>query len=145
MQGEVSREETVWEGSPSQAVNFSLYLSCIPLFFLIFPLIWAIWRMIEIRCVRYELTTERLRLTSGVFNRRVDDIELYRVRETALIEPFLLRLFDRGNIEVVAADATTPVVYLKGICAPDEVREQIRTQVERTRLRHRVRNRKSVV
>jgi uncharacterized membrane protein YdbT with pleckstrin-like domain len=139
MQSEPIQEETVWEGSPSQVLNLGIYLLCILFCFLVVPLFWAIWRWIELRSVRYVLTTERLRVTHGVFNRRVDDIELYRVRDTALSEPFILRLFSLGNIEVSAADATSPVTYLRGIHTPDEVRNKLRRQIEVTRRRHGVR------
>src|SRR5437868_4440703 len=41
----------------------------------------------------YEVTTERVRITTGIVTRRTDELELYRVKDTTLIEPLSLRMF----------------------------------------------------
>src|SRR5687768_10093481 len=44
------------------------------------------------RSIVYEITSQRIRLQRGIFTKRTDELELYRVKDTTLVEPFLLRM-----------------------------------------------------
>lgn len=105
---------------------------------LILPLIPAAVlasKLIVLKFITYEITTERVRFTRGILSRRTDELELYRVKDTSLIEPFMLRLFGVGNILLVTNDATTPTIELKGIRNAGPVREQLRASIEECRVR----------
>jgi uncharacterized membrane protein YdbT with pleckstrin-like domain len=88
----------------------------------------------------YELTSQRLVLRSGVFNRKTEEIELYRVRDSSLDEPLLLRLFGAGNIVLYAIDTSAPTIVLRGVRGAAEVRQKLRAAVEATRDQKRVRS-----
>jgi uncharacterized membrane protein YdbT with pleckstrin-like domain len=87
----------------------------------------------------YELTSQRLRITRGILNRRLDELELYRVKDYVMEQPLLLRVFGLGNITVVTSDATTPTVALRAIAGATDVREKLRNAVQAERDRKRVR------
>src|SRR5262245_37499072 len=91
-------EKTLWQGHPSHVTNFWTYVLCGLTFWLIVPIFIALWKWLEMRCFVYELTTERLKHTSGVFSKRLDELELYRVKDIAIEQPFALRLFSLANI-----------------------------------------------
>lgn len=133
-------EQSLWKGSPSQAVNFGTHLLCLLLFWLVVPVFYALWRWIDTRMTEYELTTQRLVLRSGVFNRKTEEIELYRVRDSSLDEPLLLRLFGAGNILLHAIDSSAPDIVLRGVRGAAEVRQKLRAAVEATRDQKRVRS-----
>lgn len=127
-------ESITWTGTPSQWTNVHIFLFFgLLLGVLVIPLIYAIWCYIVVRCTRYELTTQRLRLITGVFSKHVDEVELYRVRDTTLIQPFLQRIVRLGTIVVISSDATDPQITIHAIARPREVREQLRSLVERRR------------
>jgi uncharacterized membrane protein YdbT with pleckstrin-like domain len=132
-------ERTVWKGSPSQVVNLGLYIICFLTVWLVVPLFVALWKWLELRCVVYELTTERLKQSYGVFSKRVDELELYRVRDIALEHPFFLRLFSRADIVLETSDKTTPRVVLKAIPDAAKLADAIREHVEIQRQRKQVR------
>jgi uncharacterized membrane protein YdbT with pleckstrin-like domain len=92
-----------------------------------------------VRNLRYELTTERLRVRSGVLNKALEELELYRVRDYKLEQPLILRLFSLGNVTVTSTDVSQPTVTLRAIINSEQVREQIRFYVEDCRTRKRVR------
>lgn len=123
------QEQTVWEGTSSQWTNFGWFVACL----LVLPIPWAIVRWLQTRCRRYTLTTERLRLTSGVLSRRTDDLELYRVKDHALEQPMVLRMLGLGNVVLFTSDASTPQVVLPAIHNPVAVRDLIRKHVEERR------------
>lgn len=149
-------ETTLWKGCTSQLVHFWVYLLwvvvavgiciaalllVIPLLFiaLLLPVIGLLARYIITRSTVYELTTQRLRKTSGIFNKKLDELELYRVKDSTLEQPFVLRLFGLGNVMVVSSDATMPEVCINGIADAFSVREKLRVAVEGERDRKRVR------
>ncbi len=128
----------MWEGSPSQVANAATFVICLITGVLVVPLFYALWKWLEVRCTHYELTTERLRVTYGVFTRRVEELELYRVKDTALVEPLLMRLFGFGCVEVTSSDPSTPRFVLTAIPGAETCRELIRTYVEVRRNRKHI-------
>jgi membrane protein YdbS with pleckstrin-like domain len=148
-------ESTVWQGTPSQLVNIKVWLICslvvliaIYLAFahswqwiaLSIPAIaWVSWVNLETKHHVYRLSTERLSLTSGVISKRHDDLELYRVKDTTLEEPFLMRIFQLGNIVLDTSDRSTPQVRIHAIREAKHVREILRTNIEELRTEKKVR------
>ena len=149
-------ETTIWKGSPSHVVNLGTYALCLVasagivvlalvsgMIFLcgllLIPVGIALWKWIQIKCRSYDVTTERVRTGTGVFTRRTDELELYRVKDTTLIQPFHYRLFSAGNIILSTTDQTTPNLTLEAVKKPAELREQLRKNIELCRERKRVR------
>ena len=135
-----SPERTLWTGSPSQVVNLGPFIGWGLLFWLVIPLFIIVWRWLEVRNLRYELSTERLKIRHGVLNKKMDELELYRVRDYKLEQPLFLRIFGLGNIRLQTADRTNPHVTLRAIRDGEGLREQIRNAVEACRVAKRVRD-----
>jgi uncharacterized membrane protein YdbT with pleckstrin-like domain len=152
-------EESLWTGHPSQWIHFWYYLFCLVLLggiavaatitapataglgyiALAFPVILWLLRWWVTRCTRYELTTQRLKIATGVLNRKHDELELYRVKDYSMEQPLFLRILGLGNLIMVTSDASTPTVALKAISGVETVREKLRTAVQFERDRKRVR------
>ncbi|MBK8099585.1 MAG: PH domain-containing protein [Planctomycetes bacterium] len=75
-------ETQVWTGRPSQIANLGAFVWCALLCWLVIPIFVAVWRYLLVRTMRYELTTQRFRVTSGVLARRTDELELYRCKDS---------------------------------------------------------------
>ena len=134
-----SNEEPVWAGSPSQVLNLGVFVLCALLCWLVVPIFVALWQWLVVHNIRYELTTERLKLRHGVLNKHLDELELYRVRDYRFEQPFFLRIFARGNIIIRTADATHPQVTLRAVRDGENVLELVRRYVEECRARKNVR------
>jgi len=132
-------EQVIWEGSSSQVRNLHIYLLCALFCWLIVPIIYAIVKWIQLRCRRYEITTQRVRIREGVFSKRTDELELYRVKDSTVLEPFWQRLFGIGNIVITTNDTTTPTLTLEALPNAAETREKLRAAIEECRDRKRVR------
>lgn len=130
-----SPERTLWAGAPSAAVDFWLNLGCL----LVVPIPWALVRWVQRRSHRIEITTERIRETTGVFSKRSEELELYRVRDTTFLAPFKLRIFGCGTLVLNTSDASTPLVTLEGVPADAELRDGLRKAIEQCRDRKRAR------
>jgi uncharacterized membrane protein YdbT with pleckstrin-like domain len=153
-------EKTVWSGTSSQVINFWLYVLCglvfvllsallirfwpdlrhwgaavqIPaLLVLLSPLAYALEKAIIVKSLRYEITSERIKVSSGIFARKSSALELYRVKDYTLEAPFFYRLFHLGNIYLTTSDHTTPLLSLKAIPHAQKLMDDIRSQVEQRR------------
>ena len=87
----------------------------------------------------YCLPTQRLKLRTGIFTRKTEVTELYRIKDLSLEEPFLYRLFSAGNITLYTSDYSSPQLMLEAIPNSERVAELIRNQVELIRERRKVR------
>ncbi|MRG44484.1 PH domain-containing protein [Chitinophaga sp. SYP-B3965] len=142
-------ESTIWTGKSSQILNikyFALY-GIIAIGSLVLANYYSGWisivaglcalRMLYswfyINTATYTLTNQRIIRKVGVFNRETFEIELYRVKDVLLLEPFIYRIFSLGNIRLVSSQKTTHNLVLDAIHKPTELREQIRKLVETRR------------
>ena len=147
-------EDILWKGSPSQVLNLGKFLVGLLLIAgvavggvafppawaaIIIPLGWMLWEFLKVRCRVFELTTERLRLYSGVLNQTIDEIELYRVKDTSMERPFWFRMFGLSSLYLDTSDRSHPKVELEAIADAVNLRETLRKQVEYWRDRKRVR------
>jgi len=154
MQSARVSEEVLWKGSPSQVLNLGKYVVALllaigiaigGLFFppvwaaLLVPLGWAVWVFIETKSIRHELTTERIRMSRGVFNQQLDDVELYRVKDTSMERPFWYRVFGLSSLIIETSDRSQPRIEIKAVHNGDDLRETLRKQVEFWRDKKRVR------
>lgn len=90
---------------------------------------------------RYRLTDQRLIIDSGIIMKRTDEIELYRVKDVVVDYSLLNQMVDIGTISLQTSDATTrrQGYQLAGVPHARDLREQIRTLVDKARQRRRVR------
>lgn len=148
-------ETTLWQGHTSQWVHFWYYFFCVLLAVacavgaaftaglsaigLVVPLLMWVVRWWVTKCTSYELTTQRLKISSGVLNRKLDELELFRVKDYAMDQPLFLRILGLGNLTLVTSDASSPHVAIKAIPQVENVREKLRTAVQAERDRKRVR------
>jgi uncharacterized membrane protein YdbT with pleckstrin-like domain len=132
-------EETVWRGSSSQWKNLGVFILCGLFCWLIVPIFIALARYLQTKCKIYELTTERLKITEGVFSKVTDTLELYRVKDLETRQPFLHRLVGIENIEINTSDVSTPFVLVEAIPSSVGFGDKLRNQVELIRTQKRVR------
>ena len=85
----------VWKGRPSQLTNILVYL------FLFWTIVIPLYRYLKTRFTIFELTSDRFRTKIGILSQKVDELELYRVRDYEVFKPFLLRLFGLGNLTLI--------------------------------------------
>ena len=76
--------------------------------------------------LRFELTTERLRIFRGLLGHSLEEIELVRVRDTKVKQHLGERTLNVGDITIYSNDPTTPETILNNVKNPLEVREMIR-------------------
>jgi uncharacterized membrane protein YdbT with pleckstrin-like domain len=159
-------EKTVWSGNSSQMVNIGVFILCgfiftlllillvkfwgqlLPLgalalapafIILLSPLAYALAKVLLIKAVKYEISSERIKITTGIFSKQTNALELYRVKDYTLQEPFFYRLFHLGNIVILTSDHSTPQLTMRAIPAARGLMDELRKHVELRRDVKRVR------
>lgn len=155
----MSEEETVYMQSPSQILNLKSFVSTIIacagiitlyvilrdklpwhiLLLCIIPLTVSFWKFLKVKCMKYELTNERLKIISGILNRTTEEIELYRIKDSTFEEPFVYRIFGLGNIKILTSDRSLPELSITALPKGKEFREKLRDLVEDIRAKKNVR------
>jgi uncharacterized membrane protein YdbT with pleckstrin-like domain len=150
-------EKTVWSGTSSQLLNLGVFILCgfvfallmallimfwnqlaevgalalAPAFvILLSPLVYALARVLIIKAVKYEISSERIKITTGIFSKQTNAMELYRVKDYTLNEPFFYRLFHLGTITILTSDHSTPQIIMKAIPAARQLMDELRKHVE---------------
>lgn len=89
----------------------------------------------------YELTPDRLIIKRGIFNKSIDEIELYRVKDIRIDFSLINQWADIGSISILSSDETTGDVPLviPHVDAARRRREEMRLLVDAARQKRRVR------
>ena len=87
---------------------------------------------------RYALSEDRLFLSAGFLSIRDEEILLYRVRDINTKRTLWQRIFGVGTVTVVSSDKTLPVLELKNIKKPLDIKEMVHQSVEEAKLKRRM-------
>lgn len=150
-------EQTIWRGNTSQWTNLGAYLLQLVfaavilvifvfasrrgspevrnlggfiLLLLFLPAFFALARYLQTRNQQYELTSERIKMSRGVFSKVIDTLELYRVKDLETHQPFLYRLVGIENVRLTTSDASSPFVTMEAVPGAMALGDKIRNQVE---------------
>lgn len=135
----MEKEEFIWKGQSSSIIHIKVYLLCGLLFWLIVPLIYAYWKYLQNKNTIYELTTQRLKIRTGVFNKKINDLELYRIKDYTLEQPFFLRMMNLSNLKLDTSDKSQHNFIIPAIENGEELMDKIRELVESLRVEKNVR------
>ena len=132
-------EQTVWRGTSSQWKNLGVFILCGLFCWLIVPIFIALSHYLQTKNKIYELTTERLKITEGIFSKVTDTLELYRVKDLETRQPFLYRMFGVENVQMNTSDTSSPFIFIEAISSAVGLGDKIRNQVETIRAQKGVR------
>ena len=74
---------------------------------------------------KYSMSEDRLFLEKGLFSIRQEEILLYRVRDISLKITLGQRIFGVGSVLIQSSDKSMPLLELKNIRQPREVKEPV--------------------
>ena len=147
-------EVTIHQCTPSQIVNLKsfvfagLFAAAVvvlaivtdtPVLFalLLLPAVYTFWKWLEVRSTKLTLTDQRLIVSNGIFTKRTNETELYRVRDTSIEEPFFYRMFGVGNVIIFSTDEAEGKLHFNAYNKPHWIKDQIRNNAELCRQKKR--------
>lgn len=95
---------------------------------LLAPVFHLLYRALDLRMTRYELTSQRLRVCRGILLRRHDEIGLHRIRDFLVRRPLFGLFLGYGSVRILSRDPTLPVLDMCVIPQAHARSESIRRQ-----------------
>jgi membrane protein YdbS with pleckstrin-like domain len=90
------------------------------------------------RSTRVRMTNRSVEYESGVFSKKIDVLELWRIRDVRYKQSLLDRILGIAHIEVFTKDVTSPHFEVVGLPASRAVFEKLRDNIEIQRQSKRV-------
>jgi uncharacterized membrane protein YdbT with pleckstrin-like domain len=106
----LSKEEVLFEGKP--ALVHSLGALLLAIVTLGLALIWFYFKR---GGTTYKITNQRVVIDSGIFSKKMEQLDLYRINDFTIERPFSQRVMGTGNIRLSTFDKTTPTVFLQAM------------------------------
>lgn len=80
--------------------------------------------------IKFRVTTTVIEWERGVLSKRIDVLQLWRIRDVVYKQNLVDRILGIAHVEIVASDATTPDLEIVGLPASRQLFEQIRDSIE---------------
>jgi uncharacterized membrane protein YdbT with pleckstrin-like domain len=126
-----NHEELLFEGYPAVVSNVAVLLAA-----LLTLGLSLLYHWLRSRATHYRVTSQRIVVETGILNKRLDQVDLYRIHDYVVERPLGQRMMGTGNILLSTQDRSTPAIQLRGL-STDVVAlyEQLRraTEVEKRR------------
>ena len=87
---------------------------------------------------KYSMSDDRIFCEKGLLNMKFEEILLYRVRDISMKITLGQRIFGVGSILLQSSDKTAPVLEIKNVKNPRQVKEMIHQQVEKVKEQRRM-------
>lgn len=124
-----NQEKTIWTGKPSTILIWPHWVLLFVTFGLWFPVF--IYFYLKLNSYVFTITTHRITVRAGLFSKQTEMVELYRIRDYQLDEPFLYRIFGGfSNIILQTKDSTNPTIGIVGVKNGQYLMDEIRKNVE---------------
>ncbi|WEK55894.1 MAG: PH domain-containing protein [Candidatus Cohnella colombiensis] len=86
---------------------------------------------------RYQITERRVIIERGIFTKRREEIQLYRIRDLSLKRNLLERILKFGDITILSTDTTSPQYTLRNIRESVRISDLLSSSIETARLKYR--------
>lgn len=113
------------------AITFLMLAWWLSPYFILFSLgvSGAAWyRLLYFRSFSYLITAEYIRITQGIFFKRTDQVEMFRVKDYIITQSFLLQVCRLMYLTLKSTDPENPVIQFRGIPESD-ITDTIRERV----------------
>jgi len=126
--GPSAPEQTLFEGHPAIVGSFGDLLLVI----CTLGLAWF-WLAARSRSTAYKVTTSRIVVETGLANKKIEQVDLYRVVDFSVLLPIGERLVGTGTLVLEADDRTLRESPSKGTLRLARIRTDVRGLYERVR------------
>ena len=133
-------EELIWEGHPTWrawALRWIFGWILLPVvvgLFLLVP-VWA-----RMKANRWKLTSRRIEIETGLLSKRVDTLELWRVRDVEFRQSVADRMVGVACIVVTAHDGSSPALEIRGVPGDRTIYDRLMAAVMNARQQRGVMN-----
>jgi membrane protein YdbS with pleckstrin-like domain len=123
----------IYEGYPSWKEWFWSYVLAGVLSVVLVGLVWMFFLNLHRKNRRYRITDRTIDYEVGIFSKRVETLQLWRVHDLEFRQSFLHRLLGIATIHVITNDATDPDLSIRGLPASREIFDRLKDACDLSR------------
>lgn len=82
------------------------------------------------KSIRFRVTNTVIEFERGMLSKRIDVLQLWRVRDVVYKQNLIDRILGIAHVEVIASDSTNPDLEIVGMPASRQLFEQLRDSIE---------------
>ena len=101
------------------------------------PALMICFRVVYWSWVKYEISAVQVKYSRGVFQRKVDFLEMYRIKDFDQEQSLVMRMLGLMHIRLMTSDISHPMLELKGIPISN-IADVLRQLIEKSRKENRV-------
>jgi len=139
-QGGALSEEVIWEGRPTWKAWAVRWIAGWVLLPVLVGLVLLVPVWLRTRSTRWKLTSRRIEIETGLLGKRVDTLELWRVRDVEFRQSLMDRLVGVSCITVTAHDEGYPALDVRGVPGDRSIYDRLMAAVMQARQQRGVMN-----
>jgi uncharacterized membrane protein YdbT with pleckstrin-like domain len=133
-------EQVIWQGGATWRAWAGAWI----LGWVLLPVLVGVYFLLSVwmktKAVRWKVTSRRIERESGLLSKRVDTIELWRIRDVEYRQSILDRMFGVSSLVVTAHDGASPYLEIRGMPASRAVYDGLMSAVMAARQQRGVMN-----
>jgi uncharacterized membrane protein YdbT with pleckstrin-like domain len=133
-------EEIIWEGAPTWRVWAARWITGWVLLPVLVGAILLVQVWMRTRSTRWKLTSRRVETERGFLSKRVDTLELWRIRDVEFRQSMIDRLAGVSTLLITAHDGATPALEVRGAPGDRSVYDRLMVAVMQARQQRGVMN-----
>ncbi len=128
------QETTLFSGNPAAFYSVTQYFWAVVTLGIAALVYW-----VRAKSLTYEVTTQRIKIESGLLSKVKQNLELFRIDDVTVEQPLAMRLLGHGCVKLETSDDTQRHVVLYGLPGFEALAEKIRNDSLRERERRNIR------
>jgi membrane protein YdbS with pleckstrin-like domain len=80
--------------------------------------LWVFYRAIDLKRIRYEVSADRIEFTRGIFNRKIDNLDIFRIVDLKLHRSLLDCIAGVGSVTLITRDESDPAFTFEKVKDP---------------------------
>lgn len=85
-----------------------------------------LYYLVQSFAIKYEITTQRIRVERGLLSKKKENLELFRVDDFSISKPLGMRLLHNCRMDLRSTDPDSPNLTLEGIPDLEQIAEKMR-------------------
>ena len=115
----------ILEDGVVQQINY--YCRCVGIATALLTVLIVILRIAQLKSIHYEVSPDRIEYARGIFSRKIDNMDMFRVTDIKLHRSLLDCLTGVGTVTLVTKDETDPFFDFKKVTSPKKLYDMIKT------------------
>lgn len=117
---QMSAEATEWAGPVGRATGL------LGIGVIVVVLGWLVYNIAVLKSIRYEISADRIEFSRGIFDRKIDNLDMFRVIDMRLHRTLLDCLTGVGSVTLVTKDESDPYFDFEKIADPKQLYDVIK-------------------